>query len=98
MSSTNDIGELASREHKYGFVTEIEADTVPPGLDPNIIRLISSKKDEPDFMLEWRLKAFRHWQTMQEPKCKRYSLTDPCRALFYDHHRIQHSESTAHIL
>ncbi len=68
MSSANSIQELANREYKYGFVTNIEADAVPPGLDEDIIRLISAKKNEPGFMLEWRLKAFRHWQTMVEPK------------------------------
>jgi len=67
MRST-DIQELADREYKYGFVTDIEADTVPPGLNEDTIRLISEKKNEPEFMLEWRLKAFRHWQTMVEPK------------------------------
>lgn len=67
MSST-DLHELANREYKYGFVTEIEADTVPPGLNEDVIRLISAKKEEPQFMLDWRLKSFRHWQTMVEPK------------------------------
>ncbi len=68
MSSANSIQDLANREYKYGFVTDIETDTVPPGLDEDVIRLISAKKNEPDFMLEWRLKAYRHWQTMKEPK------------------------------
>ncbi len=63
----NTIEELANREYKYGFVTDIEADTVPRGLSEEIIRLISSKKREPAWMLEWRLKAFRHWLTMNEP-------------------------------
>ncbi len=66
-TETNAIEELASKEYKYGFVTDIEADTVPPGLNEDIIRLISKKKQEPDWLLEWRLKAFRHWQTMEEP-------------------------------
>jgi Fe-S cluster assembly protein SufB len=68
MSTADNLQEIANREYKYGFVTNIEADTVPPGLDENIIRLISEKKNEPEFMLEWRLKAFRHWLTMEEPK------------------------------
>jgi Fe-S cluster assembly protein SufB len=68
MSTANDLQEIANREYKYGFVTDIEADTVPPGLNEDIIRLISEKKNEPEFMLEWRLKAFRHWLTMEEPK------------------------------
>ena len=54
--------------YKYGFVTDVEADTVPPGLNEDIIRLISQKKQEPAFMLEWRLKAFRAWQKMTEPR------------------------------
>jgi Fe-S cluster assembly protein SufB len=53
--------------YKYGFYTDIEADTVAPGLDEDVIRLISGKKGEPSFMLEWRLKAYRHWLTMKEP-------------------------------
>jgi Fe-S cluster assembly protein SufB len=53
--------------YKYGFVTDIESDNVPAGLNEDIIRLISAKKGEPEFMLEWRLKAYRHWVTMKEP-------------------------------
>src|SRR5512141_221584 len=67
MSSTDDIEVLANREYKYGFVTDVEADAVPKGLSEDVIRLISAKKHEPEFMLEWRLKAFRHWLTMKEP-------------------------------
>ena len=69
MSSTevSKIEELANKEYKYGFVSEIEADTLPKGLNEDIIRQLSAKKNEPEFMLEWRLKAFRHWLTMKEP-------------------------------
>jgi Fe-S cluster assembly protein SufB len=67
-SATNNIQEIANQEYKYGFVTQIESDTVPVGLNEDVIRLISSKKNEPEFLLEWRLKAFRHWLTMEEPK------------------------------
>jgi len=67
MTSARTIKELADKEYQYGFVTPIEADAVPPGLNEEIIRLISAKKDEPDFMLQWRLKAYRHWLTMKEP-------------------------------
>ncbi len=67
-AQTNQIQELANREYKYGFVTDIEAETIPKGLNEDIIRLISAKKNEPDFMLDWRLRAFRHWLTMEEPK------------------------------
>ena len=66
-NETNTIEEFAAQEYKYGFVTDIEADSAPPGLNDDIIRLISTKKQEPVWLLEWRLKAFRHWQTMVEP-------------------------------
>jgi Fe-S cluster assembly protein SufB len=65
----NDIlDELTSAEYKYGFYTDIEMDQAPKGLNEDTIRFISAKKNEPEFMLEFRLKAFRHWQTMKEPK------------------------------
>lgn len=69
MASTeiSKVQELANKEYKYGFVTDIEADSLPKGLNEDIIRQLSAKKGEPEFMLEWRLKAFRHWQTMKEP-------------------------------
>ena len=65
MSST--IEQIASQEYKYGFVSDIEADQAPPGLNEDIIRLISAKKKEPEWMLDFRLKALRHWTTMKEP-------------------------------
>ena len=69
MSDENKIVEdLTQSEYKWGFVTDIEADEAPKGLNEDIIRFISKKKDEPDWMTEWRLKAFKHWQTLQEPK------------------------------
>jgi Fe-S cluster assembly protein SufB len=61
------IQELALREYKAGFVTDIESETIPAGLDEGVVRLISAKKKEPAFLLEWRLKALRHWLTMTEP-------------------------------
>ncbi len=68
MSDTQAIQELTEQKYKYGFVTEIEEDKVPRGLSEEIVRLISQKKGEPSFMLEWRLQAYRHWLGMQEPK------------------------------
>jgi Fe-S cluster assembly protein SufB len=62
-----EIAELASQEYKWGFETQIEADSAPPGLSEDIIRFISAKKNEPNWMLDWRLKAYRHWLTMEEP-------------------------------
>ncbi len=61
------VKELVDREYKWGFVTDIESDVIPPGLNEDIIRLISSKKDEPGWLLEWRLKAYRGWLKMTEP-------------------------------
>jgi len=58
---------LSSRDYKYGFYTEIETDRIPKGLSEDTIRLISKKRNEPDWVLEWRLKAYRHWLTMKEP-------------------------------
>ncbi|HZY89250.1 MAG TPA: Fe-S cluster assembly protein SufB [Gemmataceae bacterium] len=67
-TATSTIQELANREYQHGFVTDIEADAVPPGLNEDVIRTISAKKGEPDFLLQWRLKAYRHWLTMEEPR------------------------------
>ena len=61
------LGEITASEYKYGFTTEIESDTVPPGLNEDVIRLISSKKNEPEWMLEWRLDAYHTWSEMAEP-------------------------------
>lgn len=60
MSAT--VKTLVNQPYKYGFVTDIEADTIPRGLNEDIVRLISAKKNEPEFMLDFRLKAFRQWQ------------------------------------
>ncbi|HQR48255.1 MAG TPA: Fe-S cluster assembly protein SufB [Steroidobacteraceae bacterium] len=68
MSNTpTDLDAIVGQKYRHGFVTEIESDTVPPGLDEDVIRLISRKKGEPQFMLDWRLKAYRHWLTMRRP-------------------------------
>ena len=66
-ATANEVEAFIERSYEHGFFTDIESDTVPPGLDEDVVRLISSKKKEPAFMLEWRLRAFRHWQTMTEP-------------------------------
>src|SRR5258708_14313329 len=67
-TATETIEGLVKQEYKYGFFTDIEADAAPPGLNEDIIRLISAKKNEPEFMLDWRLKSYRHWLKMTEPK------------------------------
>jgi len=67
-TATQTIEQLANREYAFGFVTDIEQETVPPGLSEDVVRLISAKKGEPAWLLEWRLKAYRHWLTMREPR------------------------------
>ena len=66
-SNAHEVAEFVDRHYAAGFVTDIESDTVAPGLNEDVIRLISAKKGEPEWMLEWRLKAFARWQTMREP-------------------------------
>jgi len=66
-TATDTIEEFASKEYKYGFVSEIESDTIPVGLSEDVIRMISAKKEEPEWLLEWRLKAYRHWLTLEDP-------------------------------
>jgi len=61
------LNEVTSGEYKFGFVTDIETEVIPKGLNEDVVRLISAKKEEPEWMLEFRLKAFRHWQTMKMP-------------------------------
>ena len=64
---TSSIESLVNKEYAYGFVTDVESDTIPRGLTEDTVRLISAKKNEPEWLLDWRLKAFRRWQTMTEP-------------------------------
>src|SRR6185437_4146649 len=63
----DDLNSLVTRSYRHGFVTDIDADTVPPGLDESVVRLISRKKGEPEFLLDWRLRALRYWQRVREP-------------------------------
>ncbi len=67
MSDSNTLEKLAQRDYEWGFVTDVEQDTVPPGLDEDVIRFISAKKEEPEWLLAWRLKAYRRWLEMKEP-------------------------------
>src|ERR1700674_2674266 len=71
-TNVNTIRDLAEREYKWGFVSDVESESVPKGLNEDVVRLISAKKNEPEFMLEWRLKAYRHWASLEraqaEPK------------------------------
>jgi len=66
-SSTNTIETFANQEYKWGFVSDIESESIPRGLSEDVVRLISAKKNEPGWLLEWRLKAYRHWLSMKEP-------------------------------
>jgi Fe-S cluster assembly protein SufB len=84
-TATETIEGFVKQEYKYGFVTDVEADAAPPGLNEDIIRLISRKKNEPEFMLEWRLKAYRHWLSMQEPHWQKaqYPPIDFQKVIYY---------------
>ena len=66
-TAQRDVEALVKKEYQHGFVTDIEQDTIPPGLNEDVVRLISAKKEEPEFMLQWRLEAFRRWQKMKPP-------------------------------
>src|SRR3989449_3156357 len=69
-TATHTAEDLANREYKYGFITDIESDTIPAGLNEDVIRIISAKKREPDFMLDWRLKAYRHWARLEKSQAE----------------------------
>ena len=83
--STGTIEQIANQEYKWGFVTDIESEAIPRGLNEGVVRLISAKKNEPEWLLEWRLKAFRHWQTMKEPAWAnvRYPAIDYQNIIYY---------------
>ena len=70
MSTAKTIQDLTSQDYKWGFVTTIEEDRIPKGLNEETIRLISAKKGEPEFMLEWRLKAYRHWTSLEKAQAE----------------------------
>ena len=84
-TATRTIEELANQEYQYGFVTEVEAETLPKGLNEEVVRLISEKKREPAWLLEWRLKAYRTWLTMTEPTWQnvRYPVIDYQNIIYY---------------
>lgn len=67
-TETEQLQQIAEQEYKYGFYTDIETDSLPPGLNEDVIRAISAKKKEPEWMLEWRLRAYNHWKTKTEPR------------------------------
>ncbi len=80
-----DLQALTEQEYKYGFVSDIETESIPAGVNEDIVRLISRKKGEPEFMLEWRLRAFRHWLTMKEPTWHKphHPAIDDQKILYY---------------
>ena len=84
-TATRTIEELANQEYRYGFVTDVEAETVPKGLNEEVVRLISEKKREPAWLFEWRLKAYRTWLTMTEPTWQnvRYAAIDYQDVIYY---------------
>ena len=67
MSGNSELTALLGRGYQHGFVTDIESDTAPPGLDESVVRMISARKREPQFLLDWRLRAYRHWRSMSAP-------------------------------
>ena len=84
-TATETIQEIAERDYEFGFVTDIEQDSIPAGLDEDTIRLLSAKKEEPEYMLEWRLKAYRQWLKMEEPDWQnvQYSPIDYQSLVYY---------------
>ena len=78
MTQTNTIDEIVSQPYKYGFITDIETEKIPKGLNEDVIRLISAKKNEPEFLLKFRLRAYKQWLKMKEPDWSglRYSKID----------------------
>ena len=74
IAALDTILALAQQKYKYGFVTEIEAEEAPPGLDESTVRFISRKKDEPQWLFEWRLEAFRAWRKMTPPNWAKLNL------------------------
>lgn len=85
MASKSEVNKLLEKEYTAGFVTQIESDALPPGLTEDTIRQISLKKNEPNFMLEWRLKAFKHWLTLKEPHWAKlhYPAIDYQKIIYY---------------
>ena len=69
------IDQAINREYEYGFVTDIEQDIIPPGLNEDVVRIISDKKNEPKWLLDWRLKAFKRWKKMKNPKWSMLNLS-----------------------
>ena len=84
-TTTSTLDQWADQGYKYGFVTDIESESIPPGVNEDVVRLISAKKNEPEFMLEWRLKSYRHWVKMREPSWQNvhYPPIDYQKIIYY---------------
>ena len=82
---SDEVRELANQEYRYGFTTDLDTDLAPKGLNEKIIRLISSKKNEPEWLLEWRLRAYQHWLTLAEPNWQQvtYGAVDYQDIIYY---------------
>ncbi len=76
IDTATQVREMKEEKYKYGFVTDIETETAPKGLNEDIVRFISAKKSEPEWLLEWRLKAYRYWLNMPEPKWQKPKFPD----------------------
>ena len=74
--TANQVSNLSGEKYKYGFVTDIESDLAPKGLNEDIVRFISAKKDEPDWLLQWRLRSYRRWLEMKEPTWGKVNYPD----------------------
>ena len=84
-TTTSTLDQWAGQDYKYGFVTDIESESIPPGLNEDTVRVISAKKNEPEFMLEWRLRSYRHWLKMREPSWQNvnYPPIDYQKIIYY---------------
>jgi len=88
-TNVNTIRDFAQREYQWGFVSDVEEERIPKGLNEDVIRLISAKKQEPEFMLEWRLKAYRHWASLEKAQAEprwaniKYAAIDYQNMVYY---------------
>jgi len=81
------LSDLTQSEYKYGFTTDVETDTIKKGLSEEVVRIISAKKNEPEWMLEFRLKAYRHWLTMKMPTWPHLKIPEITKILFFMRHQ-----------
>ena len=94
LETMDPIQASISQDYKYGFSSDIESESIPKGLSEDVIRLISSKKNEPEWLLEWRLKAYRHWLTMEDPLWHNVKIAPDRLSGNHLLHRAQAQKST----